>query len=116
MQEAKIPIPRDSLKTVRVVNKDLCLDVLIGKPGTLSATEEFMASINHQLRTPLNAIIGMSEIIKGSVFGPLENSHYRDYIDDIYISGKNILGLIANEFEGVHTSDQKDNSKQVSKS
>ena len=47
-------------------------------------------------------------MIKEAVFGPLENSHYRDYVDDINVSGKHILGLIANEFEGVHSSGGED--------
>ncbi len=99
----KIPIPRDSLKTVRVVNNYLCMDILIGKAETLSATEAFLASINHQLRTPLNTIIGLSEMIKESVFGPLDNSHYRNYIEDIHASGTDILGLISNEFDDAKT-------------
>jgi len=55
---------------------------------------EFLANMSHELRTPLNAIIGFSEIIKGAMFGPLENK-YQDYANDINASGEHLLGIIA---------------------
>ncbi len=106
-KKRKIPIPKDSLKTVRVVNSYLCMDILLGKAETLGGAEEFLASISHQLRTPLNTIIGLSEMIKASVFGPLDNSHYRNYVEDIHVSGKDILGLIVNECDDVKRGHRK---------
>ena len=55
---------------------------------------QFLANVSHELRTPLNAIIGFSEIIKDEVMGPLNNQQYKDYINDIYISGVHLLSLI----------------------
>lgn len=58
------------------------------------AKSEFLANMSHELRTPLNAIIGFSELIKGATFGPIGNTKYEEYMDDIYASGHHLLGLI----------------------
>jgi signal transduction histidine kinase len=58
------------------------------------AKSEFLAVMSHELRTPLNAIIGFSEIVLRETFGPIANSRYRDYIDDIRNSGGHLLELI----------------------
>jgi signal transduction histidine kinase len=55
---------------------------------------EFLANMSHELRTPLNAIIGFSEILKSELFGPVGNSQYRDYANDIHGSGRHLLSLI----------------------
>jgi signal transduction histidine kinase len=57
------------------------------------AKSEFLANMSHELRTPLNAIIGFSDIIRGSMFGPLDE-RYRDYAADIFKSGAHLLKLI----------------------
>ncbi|MDO8606807.1 MAG: PAS-domain containing protein [Phaeospirillum sp.] len=54
----------------------------------------FLANISHELRTPLNAIIGFSEMMKHEIFGPLEPTNYRTYVDDIHESGMHLLELI----------------------
>jgi two-component system cell cycle sensor histidine kinase PleC len=55
---------------------------------------EFLANISHELRTPLNAIIGFSEIMNGSMFGPLGSEKYSEYSRDIHESGLYLLGVI----------------------
>jgi PAS domain S-box-containing protein len=55
---------------------------------------EFLANMTHELRTPLNAIIGFSEIIKGELLGPIEQKSYVEYSNDIFESGRHLLGLI----------------------
>jgi signal transduction histidine kinase len=55
---------------------------------------EFLATMSHELRTPLNAIIGFSHIIKKELFGPIENSKYKDYATDIHDSGMHLLAII----------------------
>lgn len=55
---------------------------------------EFLATISHELRTPLNAIIGFSEVMAGSMFGPLGNSRYQEYAGDIVQSGRHLLAVI----------------------
>jgi len=54
---------------------------------------QFLANMSHELRTPLNAIIGFSEILKDELFGPL-NEGQKEYISDVWNSGKHLLSLI----------------------
>lgn len=56
---------------------------------------EFFTNLGHELRTPLNAIIGLTELLKSEIFGPLGDGRYRDYIKDIAASGHEMLTLIA---------------------
>ena len=58
------------------------------------AKSSFLANMSHELRTPLNAILGFSEILERELFGPLQNSTYKDYAGDIHHSGQYLLGLI----------------------
>lgn len=58
------------------------------------AKSEFIANMSHELRTPLNAIIGFSEVMRTEPFGQLGNDKYRDYVNDIKISGEHLLSLI----------------------
>jgi PAS domain S-box-containing protein len=57
------------------------------------AKSEFLANMSHELRTPLNAVIGFSEIMKDGMAGPLNESQ-KEYLNDIYESGKHLLSLI----------------------
>jgi signal transduction histidine kinase len=58
------------------------------------AKSNFLANISHELRTPLNAIIGFSDLIAKEAFGPVGEARYRDYAEDIYGSGSQLLVLI----------------------
>jgi signal transduction histidine kinase len=58
------------------------------------AKSAFLANMSHELRTPLNAIIGFSDLMLTQQLGPLGNSRYREYIDDIHGSGLQLLALI----------------------
>jgi PAS domain S-box-containing protein len=58
------------------------------------AKSSFLANMSHELRTPLNAIIGMSEMIKTEMLGPVGNARYRGYASDIRDSGQHLLGII----------------------
>jgi signal transduction histidine kinase len=55
---------------------------------------DIVAATSHEMRTPLNAIIGFSEMMKGEVFGPLDNDHYREYARIIHESGIRLLSLV----------------------
>lgn len=59
-----------------------------------SAKSRFLATMSHELRTPLNAILGFSEVMKSEMFGPIENTKYREYTENIHESGKHLLHLI----------------------
>lgn len=55
---------------------------------------EFLANVSHELRTPLNAIIGFSEMMQQELFGPIQNTKYASYVDDILASGRYLLEFI----------------------
>jgi signal transduction histidine kinase len=73
--------------------------------GANRAKSEFLAAISHELRTPLNAIIGFSEIMKGSMFGPLGNERYTAYAADINNSGTLLLAVINDILDMVKLAD-----------
>lgn len=54
----------------------------------------FLANMSHELRTPLNAIIGFSEMIGHQCFGPVGNSRYSEYADNILGAGRHLLELV----------------------
>ncbi|MGE5201783.1 MAG: PAS-domain containing protein, partial [Acidobacteriota bacterium] len=58
------------------------------------AKSRFVANMSHELRTPLNAIIGFSDLIESEALGPLGNSRYKSYAEDIRNSGQHLLSLI----------------------
>ncbi|MBK1638909.1 hypothetical protein CKO24_07565 [Rhodothalassium salexigens DSM 2132] len=58
------------------------------------AKSQFLSTISHELRTPLNAIIGFSEILTSELFGTLGDPCYREYAENIRLSGKHLLSII----------------------
>jgi len=58
------------------------------------AKSDLMANMSHELRTPLNAIIGFSEFMKDETFGSVGSAKNREYLNDIYNSGRHLLDLI----------------------
>lgn len=57
------------------------------------AKSEFLSRTSHELRTPLNGIIGFAEFLIDGKPGPL-NPKQKDYLQDIYNSGKHLLWII----------------------
>lgn len=57
------------------------------------AKSDFLANMSHELRTPLNSIIGFSQAMKNGLTGALADNQ-REYLNDIYESGKHLLNLI----------------------
>jgi PAS domain S-box-containing protein len=58
------------------------------------AKTEFLANISHELRTPLNAIMGFADVGRQELLGPIGSPRYREYQEDIYSSGAQLLALI----------------------
>lgn len=52
---------------------------------------EFLAYICQEMRVPLNNVIGFAQVIKDQLYGPVENRKYRQYANDIYQTGNNLL-------------------------
>jgi signal transduction histidine kinase len=76
---------------------------------------EFLANISHELRTPLNAIIGMSEMLKGELMGPVGSDHNKSYVADIHGSGKQLLDVINEvlDFSRVETGQTRLNETEI---
>ncbi len=55
--------------------------------------DEFLASMSHELRTPLTAILGLSEVLKARVYGPITEKQDQA-IQAIETSGRHLLALI----------------------
>jgi PAS domain S-box-containing protein len=58
------------------------------------AKSEFLATMSHEFRTPLNAILGFSEMLRAQYFGPLGAQNYKEYANDIHLSGQHMLSLV----------------------
>jgi len=58
------------------------------------AKSQFLATMSHELRTPLNSIIGFSSLIAGRNFGEGIDERYRQYAEDIHVSGLHLLEVI----------------------
>ncbi len=58
------------------------------------AKSEFLTNMSHELRTPLNAIIGLADMVKGELLGPLGVPAYKEYVEDIHGSGSHLLEII----------------------
>lgn len=53
----------------------------------------FIANLSHELRTPLNAVIGFSEMMLSGMTGKMTDKQH-EYTNDIFKSGRYLLGLI----------------------
>lgn len=51
---------------------------------------EFLANMSHEIRTPMNSIMGMCELILSEEI----SDEVRENSNNIYLSGKNLLGII----------------------
>lgn len=55
---------------------------------------DFLAKVSHEVRTPLNSILGFTELMLQERLGPIGNSRYKGYIEDIHQSGLYALSLL----------------------
>lgn len=103
-REQQLQVNQDALeKTINVLRKSQVRIVELAEnyeQEKIRAEEanqsksEFLANMSHELRTPLNAINGFSDIMKREMFGPLGDSRYKEYVNDILFSGQHLLSLI----------------------
>ncbi|HWR26124.1 MAG TPA: ATP-binding protein [Methanosarcina sp.] len=59
------------------------------------AKNVFIMNMSHELRTPLNSVIGFSDLLLEGAFGPM-NTKQSKYVNNILVSGKNLLEIINN--------------------
>ncbi len=103
-REQQLQVNQDALeKTINVLRKSQVRIVELAEnyeQEKIRAEEanqsksEFLANMSHELRTPLNAINGFSDIMKKEMFGPLGDTRYKEYVNDILFSGQHLLSLI----------------------
>ena len=103
-REQQLQVNQDALeKTINVLRKSQVRIVELAEnyeQEKIRAEEanqsksEFLANMSHELRTPLNAINGFSDIMKKEMFGPLGDTRYKEYVNDIFFSGQHLLSLI----------------------
>lgn len=55
--------------------------------------DEFVASVSHELRTPLNGVLGISELLREEIYGPLNEKQLKA-LKSIEESGRHLLSLI----------------------
>ena len=66
------------------------------------AKTAFVRTMSHDLRTPLNSIMGYSDAIRSAIFGEIQPTKYRDYVENIYRSGDHLLGLVNDILDVTH--------------
>ena len=103
-REQQLQVNQDALeKTINVLRKSQVRIVELAEnyeQEKIRAEEanqsksEFLANMSHELRTPLNAINGFSDIMQKEMFGPLGDTRYKEYVNDILFSGQHLLSLI----------------------
>lgn len=59
------------------------------------AKADFLANMSHDLRTPLNAIMGFSEMMHAEMFGELGAVQYKEYLDAINSSSRQLHDSIS---------------------
>jgi len=59
-----------------------------------SANQALLETLSHDLRTPLNSIIGFADMMDQEILGPMKNSDYRTYAEDICKSGRTMLEIL----------------------
>ncbi len=83
----------EALAQLRAKNSEL--NEALGRAQAADqAKNQFLAMVGHELRTPLNAVIGFSEMMDQEIFGPLGDTRYDAYVDDVLASSRHLLGVI----------------------
>ncbi len=95
---------RKKLEELRLENKRLAY--------VNSVKNEFLSRMSHELRTPLNGIIGFAELLKKEELPEKQ----KRYIDNIYGSGHQLLGIISGILDLVQIESEKEIELHVSRS
>lgn len=57
------------------------------------AKSQFLANLSHEFRTPLNGIIGVADLVRMEVLGPVGDERYQQYAGDIRACGLHLLHI-----------------------
>ncbi len=71
---------------------------------------KFLGKISHEIKTPLNSILGFANLIEVEALGPLGDTGYKDFAQEIQTSGKSPLKLV-NELIAVAQTEAGANAK-----
>jgi PAS domain S-box-containing protein len=99
MYEAELNTAREQAESQASDLEDLNITLTVARDQAEAAVRtksEFLTLMSHELRTPLNAVLGFSQILRSESYGPLGDQKYRQYADNIFTSGQNLLELIEN--------------------
>lgn len=88
--------PETDTKSQTPDDEPAATDMVSNSTETEAATRqlEFLATVSHEVRTPLNSIIGFAELMLHERFGPIGNTRYKGYAEDIHQSGLYALSLL----------------------
>lgn len=70
--------------------RNMQTDLLNQAESANRSKSEFLANMSHEIRTPMNSIMGMCELILSDEI----SDEVRENSNNIYIAGKNLLGII----------------------
>ena len=73
---------------------ELAAEEIPAQPDLQASKLDFLAKVSHEVRTPLNSIIGFTELMLQERLGPIGNSRYKGYVEDIHQSGLYALSLL----------------------
>lgn len=59
------------------------------------AKAAFLARMSHELRTPLTTVLGFADVVRSELFGPIGNPRYREYLQGIANSGRDLARRLA---------------------
>ncbi len=93
LQEKRLKELNESLEN-KVIERTRQLEESIKELARANELKsKFIANMSHELRTPLNAVIGYSDLLTDS---PDLSEKYKQYTNNILVSGKHLLQLINN--------------------
>jgi len=91
MEDQRIVVLRDITASVLSLRDSQTARIAAEKTSSLKS--EMLSAISHEIRTPLNAILGFTEVMRDERFGAIGNERYKQYVNDIHLSGAHVLSL-----------------------
>lgn len=97
--ESIVQVRTEELQNHIELLKIIQADMQVAKEEAEKANEaksQFLANMSHEIRSPLNAILGFSQIMSMNTIGRDVDPEFKQYLDNIKLSGQNLLELINN--------------------
>jgi len=55
---------------------------------------DYLAYISHEIRTPLQILMGFSDALQMEIFGPLGDTRYKEYVNDVHSTAHDLSQMI----------------------